>query len=129
VGAVKPKNSSDTTLVWVSGGVIAMAVLAAWTLQMTNHSGGKIIEVIVVAGVIGLGIVAWARAFGDRRNAKAELTRGEESRRLADEYRRLADMAVTAQEHTDLKLGEVSAQMDFMREQMESLQKILKEVE
>jgi hypothetical protein len=34
-----------------------------------------------------------------------------------------------AQEHTDLKLGEVSAQFDYLREQNESLQKILKEVE
>jgi threonine dehydrogenase-like Zn-dependent dehydrogenase len=128
VAAVRPKNSSDTTL-WVTGGVITIAVLAAWVLQQTNHGGGKIIEVIVAAGVIGLGIVAWARAFGDRRIAKAELANGEKDRRLADEYRRLADLAITAQEHTDLKLGEVSAQMDYMREQMESLQKILKEVE
>jgi uncharacterized protein HemX len=129
VGAVKPKNSSETALIWVAGGVIAIAVVAAWIAQMTNHGGGKIFEVIFVSAVVGLGIVTWGRAFGDRRMAKAQLTNGEESRRLAEEYRRLADMAVTAQEHTDLKLGEVSAQMDFMREQMESLQKILKEVE
>jgi hypothetical protein len=29
----------------------------------------------------------------------------------------------------DLKLGEVSAQLDFLREQNESLQKILRDVE
>jgi hypothetical protein len=46
-----------------------------------------------------------------------------------DEYRRLADLAVTAQEHTDFKLGDVSARIDHMGEQMDSLQKILKEVE
>lgn len=50
-------------------------------------------------------------------------------RRLADEYRRLADLAITAQEHTDLKLGDVTAQLDYLREQNESLQKILREVE
>ena len=38
-------------------------------------------------------------------------------------------MAITAQEHTDLKLGELSAQLDHLREQSDSLQKILKEVE
>lgn len=38
-------------------------------------------------------------------------------------------MAITTQEHTDLKLGDVSAQLDYLREQSESLQKILKEVE
>ena len=50
-------------------------------------------------------------------------------RALAGEYRRLADLAITAQEHTDLKLGEVTAQLDHLREQSNSLQKILKEVE
>jgi len=38
-------------------------------------------------------------------------------------------MAITSQEHTDLKLGDVSAQLDHLREQMASLQKILKDVE
>ncbi len=58
-----------------------------------------------------------------------ELTGTEQYRRLADEYRRLADVAITAQEHTDLKLGDLSAQLDYLREQSESMQKILKEVE
>jgi hypothetical protein len=38
-------------------------------------------------------------------------------------------MAVTTQEHTDLKLSDVSVRIDHLREQMESLQKILNEVE
>lgn len=38
-------------------------------------------------------------------------------------------MRPTAQEHTDLKLSDVSAQLDFLRDQNASLQKILKEVE
>jgi hypothetical protein len=41
----------------------------------------------------------------------------------------VAGLGITAQEHTDLKLGEVSAQLDHLREQMTSLQKILKDVE
>jgi hypothetical protein len=79
--------------------------------------------------VIGLGIVMSGRVFAERRNAQAELANNEEYRRLADEYRRLADMAIAAQEHSDLKLGDVSVQIDYLRQQMESLQKILKEVE
>jgi hypothetical protein len=55
--------------------------------------------------------------------------RGEQHHRLAGEYRRLADMAITAQEHTDLKLGDLSAKLDHLREQNESPQKILKEAE
>jgi hypothetical protein len=38
-------------------------------------------------------------------------------------------MAITAQEHTDLRLGDISVRIDYLREQMESLQRILKEVE
>ena len=64
-----------------------------------------------------------------RKTAQLELTGSEHYRQLADEYRRLTDMAITAQEHTDLKLGELSAQLDHLREQNDSLQKILKEVE
>jgi hypothetical protein len=48
---------------------------------------------------------------------------------LAEEYRRVSDLAVTAQEHTDLKLGEVTAQLDHMQAQMDSLRRILSEVE
>jgi hypothetical protein len=54
---------------------------------------------------------------------------GEQYRALAEEYRRLSDLAITAQEHTDLKMGEVSVQLDYLRTQNESLQKILREVE
>jgi hypothetical protein len=64
-----------------------------------------------------------------KKQAQLQLTGGDQYRQLAEEYRRLADLAITAQEHTDLKLGDVSAQLDYLREQNESLQKILKEVE
>jgi hypothetical protein len=84
---------------------------------------------IALAGVLGLGIVLGYRYLNTRKQAQIELTGGEQYRRLADEYRRLADLAITAQEHTDLKLGDVSAQLDFLREQNDSMQKILKEVE
>jgi len=63
------------------------------------------------------------------RQAKAALTRGEEYYRLTEEYRRLTDMAITTQEHTDLKLRDLTVQMEYMREQLDSLQRILKEVE
>jgi hypothetical protein len=41
-------------------------------------------------------------------------TGGKQYRQLADEYRRLAGLAITAREHTDLKLGELSAQLDHL---------------
>jgi len=125
---VKPRNATELAIMCVFG-VLAITVLVIGITVMSGKGGGKGVVWLVLFGALSVAVVAWSRAFGARRDAKAELTSGEEYRRLADEYRRLADMAVTAQEHTDLKLGEVSAQMDFMREQMESLQKILKEVE
>jgi hypothetical protein len=126
---VKPRNATELTIMCVFG-VIAIAVVVSGVTVMTGkEGGGRGVVWLVLFGAVSVGIVAWARAFGARRDAKAELTSGEEYRRLADEYRRLADMAITAQEHTDLKLGDVSVRIDYLREQMDSLQKILKEVE
>jgi hypothetical protein len=70
-----------------------------------------------------------ARYLGTSRQARAELTTGEEYRSLADEYRRLSDLAITSQEHTDLKLTDISVRIDELRDQLEQLQRILKEVE
>jgi hypothetical protein len=64
-----------------------------------------------------------------RKRAQVELTSGEQYRSLAEEYRRLADMAITAQEHTDLRLSDLRVQLDYLREQNESMQKILRDVE
>ena len=57
------------------------------------------------------------------------VTSGQEYRGMAEEYRRLTDMAVTAQEHTDLKLGDVAIQLAQLRDQLESVHRILKDVE
>lgn len=84
---------------------------------------------VVLLGVIGLGITLRYRYLVTTKRAQVELTSGEQYRQLTEEYRRLADMALTAQEHTDLKLGDISAQLDHLREQLASLQKILKDVE
>jgi hypothetical protein len=70
-----------------------------------------------------------ARYLAAARQARAELTTGEEYRSLADEYRRLSDMAITSQEHADLKLTDISVRIDELRDQLEQLQRILKEVE
>jgi hypothetical protein len=63
------------------------------------------------------------------RKAKLALAPGKEYRSLADEYRRLSDMAITAQEHTDLRLTDVSVRLDELHDQLEQMQRILKEVE
>jgi hypothetical protein len=110
-------------------GAFAIAAAVIGVTVMAAKGNGPVAVGIVIAGVAGFGVVAWARAFAVRGKARAELAGGQEYRQLTDEYRRFADMAITAQEHTDLKLGDVSARIDYLRDQMESLQKILKEVE
>ena len=50
-------------------------------------------------------------------------------RKSCEEYRRLADMALTIQDHADFRLGDISAELAHLREQMASLQNILKDVE
>ncbi len=79
--------------------------------------------------LIALGLGLRLAYLTSRKRTQRELTGSEQYQRLAEEYRRLADLAITAQEHTDLKMGEVSAQLDYLRQQNESLQKILSEVE
>jgi uncharacterized protein HemX len=125
---VKPRNATEMVIVCTSTLIAIVAIVIGVTVMATKGNG-PVAAGVVVAAAAGAGIVAWARAFGAKRSAKAELTAGEQYRGLADEYRRLADLAVTAQEHTDLKLGDVGVQLDYLREQMNSMQKILKEVE
>ena len=87
------------------------------------------IVVLLVSILIALGMVVGSWQLSASRKARLALTRDEEYRRLADEYRRIAEMAVTAQEHTDLKLGDLTVRMDEVRDQLESVQRILKDVE
>ncbi len=131
---MKPRTAKETAIICAAA-VVAIAILTipfelrstASNGAMTNNS--RSLVWVAVAGVIALGMVLGFRYLTTRKRVQIELIGGEQYRRLAEEYRRLADMAITAQEHTDLKLGDLSAQLDYLREQNESLQKILKEVE
>jgi hypothetical protein len=67
-------------------------------------------------------IVVWAYQLVSTRKTKAAVTSSEE-------YRRISELAVTAQEHTDLKLGEVNMQLAQLRTQLEQVQKILNDIE
>jgi uncharacterized protein HemX len=131
---MKPKTAKETAIICAAAVAALALLLIPFELRstgpdgaMTNNSGYLVW--IAVAGVIALGMVLYYRYLTIRKRSQIELTGGEQYRRLAEEYRRLADMAITAQEHTDLKLGDVRVQLDYLREQNESLQKILKEVE
>jgi hypothetical protein len=123
---MKPRSPAETGMLCLTG-LIALALLIFGV--HTAEPNGKSMVWLVLALSLGAGMVALARALMFKRKTQAELTGGEQYRALAEEYRRLADLAITAQEHTDLKLGDVSAQLDHLRDQTASLQKILKEVE
>lgn len=106
--------------------LIALAIVVAGAQELPTTS---IIWISVAAvATLAVVIVGGRYAVGSRRG-QPELPPGQEYRQLAVEYRKVADMAVTAQEHTDLKLGEVAVQLDYLRGQVESMQKILADVE
>ena len=92
-----------------------------------NDTGAFVGAVAFV--MMGVVLTTFIRSFAGRRQSQHQVTSGEQYRALAEEYRRLSDLAITAQEHTDLKMGEITAQLDFLRTQNESLQKILRDVE
>lgn len=123
---MRNRTAAETAVICATG-LIALAMVL-YGLHVADADAQSLVWVTVVL-VVGAGLIAWSRYFTVRKKTQAELTGGEQYRGLADEYRRLADLAITAQEHTDLKLGELSAQLDYVREQNDSLQKILKEVE
>lgn len=112
---------------WETAIICAAIVIAIGIVASVDN--GRWVVAIAVAGVAGLLIAQGYQYLTIRKRAQLELASGEQYRQLAEEYRRLSDLAITAQEHLDLKLGDVSAQLDYQREQMASLQKILKDVE
>jgi len=78
--------------------------------------------VLVLGGVIAYAIYQWGRHLSISKQTRAQLTTSEE-------YRRLSEMAVTAQEHTDLKLAEINMQLAQLRDQLDQVQKVLRDVE
>jgi hypothetical protein len=86
---------------------------------------------VVIASLAAAVIVAVAvtRYLSASRQARAQLTSGEEYRALADEFRRLSDMAITTNEHVDLRLTDLGVQVESLRDQLDQMQRIIKEVE
>ena len=81
-----------------------------------------VVVVLVVGGLTGYAMYQWGRQHAISNKTRAELTTSEE-------YRRLSEMAVTAQEHTELKLAEINMQLSQLRDQLDQVQKVLKDVE
>ena len=81
---------------------------------------------VVVVVVVG-GLIAYAIFGRGRQLASSRKTLGGMD--ASEEYRRLSEMAVTAQEHTELKLGEINMQLAQLRDQLDQVQKVLRDVE
>ena len=78
--------------------------------------------VLVVGALTSYSMYQWGRQHAISNKTRAELTTSEE-------YRRLSEMAITAQEHTELKLAEINMQLAQLRDQLDQVQKVLKDVE
>jgi hypothetical protein len=81
-----------------------------------------IVVVLVVGGLIAYAIFQWGSQLALGRKTRVELT-------TSQDYRRLSEMSVTAQEHTDMKLGEINMQLAQLRDQLDQVQKVLRDVE
>jgi hypothetical protein len=96
---------------------------------MTFTANDVLTLVAIFAVVIVISAWVAARHLSAARQSRAQLTTGQDYRALADEFRRLSDMAITTQEHVDLRLTDLGVQVDSLRGQLEQMQHILKEVE
>jgi hypothetical protein len=127
---MRQRTTAEKAVVPVSIVLITLAMLGLVEILYNGKNAQPgLLFFIALAGVVALGVIAASRHLSATRSVRHELTGGEQYRLLAEEYRRLSDLAITAQEHTDLKLGEVTAQLDHMQAQMDSLQRIISEVE
>ena len=84
------------------------------------------IFVPLMVAILGASFFAYLTAA---RQSKAVAAGGPAYQNLAEEYRRLSEMAITAQEHTELKLGEINMQLAQLRDQLDQVQKVLRDVE
>jgi hypothetical protein len=127
---MRSRTPRETAILCTAGVIVVALLVIPFEVTLDgNPDNSRGLVWIALAGVVALGLSLGFRYLTTRKRAQLELAGSEQYRQLAEEYRRLADLAITAQEHTDLKLGDVTVQLDYLREQNDSLQKILKEVE
>ena len=124
---MRTRSVTETAILSASV-LLALVVVMTGATRLPGQPSG-IVAILALTILAGFGMVIWSRRNSAAARTPAELTSGEEYHRLAEECRRLAEMAITAQEHTDLKLSEVTVQMDQMRAQLDSVRRILTDVE
>jgi hypothetical protein len=83
--------------------------------------------VVVLLVVVVVALVIWRRWSWTGHVAALDGDAG--NNQIADEYRRLSELSVAAQTRTDQRLEEITMQLGQLREQLDSVQRILKDVE
>ena len=89
-------------------------------------TSGIVLFLLFVAGLAAIFIlVVWALRVVVTRGRTQPITAAQ-LHALAEEHRRMSDRVVTASEHVDLRLADLSARVDELRGQV---QRILTDVE
>jgi hypothetical protein len=86
-----------------------------------------LVAILAAAVVILVWVTSWVP--GASRPTRAQLALAQEYRSLAEEFRRLSEMGITAQEHVDLRLTDLSVRVDAIKDDLAQMQRILREVE
>ncbi len=89
---------------------------------MSTIAVAFVVVVLVVGGLLAYAIFQWGRQLSLSQKTRADLITSEE-------YRHLSETTVTAQQQTELKLGEINMQLTQLRDQLDQVQKVLKDVE
>jgi len=87
---------------------------------------GPSVLVLFAAGVVAVLILVALALRAVIRRGKTPPVSAAQFQALTEEYRRMSDLAVSASEHVDLRLADLSARVDELRSQV---QRILTDVE
>jgi hypothetical protein len=89
-------------------------------------TSGLVIFVLFAAGMAAIVILLVQALRAALRRGRTPLASADQFSALAEEHRRMSDMAIAASEHVDLRLADLSARVDELRSQV---QRILADVE
>jgi hypothetical protein len=89
-------------------------------------ASGVVLLVLFVAGMVAILILVVLALRAVITKGRTPPVSAAQFHALAEEHRRMTDMAVTASEHVDLRLADLSARVDELRGQV---QRILTDVE
>jgi hypothetical protein len=87
---------------------------------------GTSVFVLFAAAVVAVPILVALALRAIIRRGRTPPVSAAQFQALTEEYRRMSDLAVTASEHVDLRLADLSARVDELRSQV---QRILTDVE